>query len=221
MEHTITKFIRTIEVRSARMFRLMKEFTEWYRKEYHIHVDLSNRTMTPRNYFVYGLNIIIYDDISIYEYDSEGRGHLILRLVNSNMSKICEILGAIMRAYTFNNSSEITKKVYELSGFLGLWAPDSSRVLDPALFEDLLCKASERMSGPTKFFDGASCYSISGMIGTENYMDTLKQRRFGLINDNEYKIAEAFFKYIEDKKYEEEERQESTLDRVPVRELDY
>lgn len=206
MEHVITKFIRAMEVRSARMMRFMKEFAEWYRKEYHLHVELSNRTMTPRDYFVYGLNITIYDDISIYEYDSEGRGHLLLRLVNSNMTKICDILGAILKAYTFNNPSGITEKVYELSGFLGLWLPDSRKVLDPAILEELLFKASEKMSGPTKFFDGASCYSISGMIGTENYMDTLKESRFGLINDNEYKIAEAFFKYIEDKKYEEEER---------------
>lgn len=217
MEHVITKFVRSMEVRSARMFRFMKEFAEWYRKEYHLHVELSNRTLTPRDYFTYSLNITIYDDIEINEYDSAGRGHQLLRLVNSNMTKIFEILGAILKACTFNNSSEITEKVYELSGLLGLWAPDSSRVLDPALLEELLSKASEKMSGPTKFYDGASCFSISGMIGTNNYMDTLKKSRFSLINDNEYKIAEAFFKYVEEKKYDKEE---STLDWVPVRELD-
>lgn len=220
MEHTITKFIRTIEVRSARMFRFTKEFVEWYRKEYHIHVDLSNRTLTPRDYFVYSLNINIYDEIEINEYDSEGRGHLLLRLVNSNMSKICEILGAILKACTFNNPSEIAVKVRELSSLLRIEVPDERKLLDLAFLDELLSKANEMMSGPTKFFDGASCYSIFGMIGTENYMDKLERNRFSLINDNEYKIAEAFFKYIEDKKYEEEERQESPLDRVSVHELD-
>ena len=59
------------------------------------------------------------------------------------------------------------------------------------------------MDGPIKFFNGAGCYSLSGLKATSNYMNELKESRFALHNDNEYKIAEAFFEYLERRKRED------------------
>lgn len=50
MKLEIIKFMRVMEVRSASMMRFMKEFTEWYRKENHLHVELTNGSLTPNDY---------------------------------------------------------------------------------------------------------------------------------------------------------------------------
>lgn len=202
METVITKFMM-MEVRSVRMMRLVREFAEWYRKEYHLHVDLTNRSMIPSDYWmIHDLRCKIYDEAVINEYDTAGRGHQLLRLVNSNFAKITDLLNEILRYCSLDDGTEIETKVRDLSKLLGIENPDERKLLDPAFLQDLLSKASDMMDSPVKFFDGAGCYSISGMTGTSKYMDTLKECRFALINDNEYKIAEAFFEYVANRKWE-------------------
>ena len=200
MELEITKFMRMMELRSASMFRFIKEFAEWYRKEYHIHVELTNGSLTPNDYYIYNLHCQIYDDVSINEYDSAGRGHQLLRLVNSNLKKVTDILGNVLRYHILNDDNQVKVKVRELANLLGIEVHDDRKLLDPEFLHEILCKAGDLMKGPTQYFDGAGCYSISGMRGTKNYMEELKRNKLGsldLINDNEYKIAKAFFEYVD------------------------
>ena len=201
MELEITKFMRMMELRSASMFRFIKEFAEWYRKEYHIHVELTkDYSLAPKDYYVYNLHFQIYDDVSISEYDSNGYGHQLLRLVNSNLKRVTDILGNVLRYHTLNNDNQVKVKVRELANLLGIEVHDDRKLLDPAFLHEILCKAGDLMKGPTQYFDGAGCYSISGMRGTKNYMEELKRNKLGsldLINDNEYKIAKAFFEYVD------------------------
>lgn len=203
METSIVKFTRMMEVRSVRMMRLVKEFTEQYRKENHLHVELTNRSMIPSDYWmIHDLHCKIYDEAVINEYDTAGRGHQLLRLVNSNFAKITDLLNEILRYWSLDDGTEIETKVRDLSNLLGVENPDEGKLLDPAFLQDLLSKASDMMDSPTKFFDGAVCYSISGMRSTSKYMDVLNESRFALFNENEYKIAEAFFEYVERRKQE-------------------
>lgn len=198
MEVEITKFMKVMELRSASMLRFVKEFTEWYKKEYHIHVVLTkDYSLAPKDYYVYNLHFQIYDDVSISEYDSNGYGHQLLRLVNSNLNKVTDILGDILRYHTLNDDNQVKEKVRELSNLLRMDVHDDRKLLDPAFLHEVLCKASEMMKGPTKFFNGAGCYTISGIRGTSSYLDELKRdilNNDNLLN-NEYKIAEAFFEY--------------------------
>lgn len=198
MEETITKFMRVMELRSASMLRFVKEFTEWYQKEYLIYVVLTKGySLAPKDYYIYNLHFQVYDDISISEYDSDGYGHQLLRLVNTNLYKVTDILGNILRYCTLNDDNQVKEKVRELSNLLCIDVHDERNLLDPAFLHEVLCKANDLMKGPTKYFNGAGCYSISGIIGTSSYLDELKRNI--LINDNllnnEYKIAEAFFEY--------------------------
>lgn len=199
METVITKFMRMMEIRSVRMMRLVKEFAEQYRKENHLHVELTDRSMTPMVYNLHNLQCKIYGEAEINEYDSDGRGHQLLRLVNSNLKKVMNILSEILRYWSLDDGSEIEKQVIELSKLLGIENPDARKLLDPAFLAELLSRASDMMDGPIKFFDAAGCYSISGLNSTSKYMDRLKEDRFALIDENEYKIAEAFFEYLEQK----------------------
>lgn len=189
-----------MEIRSVSMFRFMKEFVEWYQKECHIHVELTNASLTPKDYYIYNLHCQIYDDISINEYDSAGRGHQLLRLVNSNLKKVTDILGNILRYHILDDDNQVKVKVRELSNLFGIEVHDDRKLLDPAFLHEILCKASAIMKGPTQYFNGAGCYSISGIRGTKNYMDELKRNKLGslgLMNDNEYKIAKAFLEYVD------------------------
>lgn len=197
MELAITKFMRMMEVRSVCMMRFVKEFAEWYRKENHIHVELTQGSQNPKDYFIYKLHCKIYDDVEISEYDDAGRGHQLLRLVNSNLRRLSDILGDLLKAYTFNKTEKVEQHINDLGDFLGLGiAQDSSKIMDPTLLQELLDRASENMRGPINFFNGAGCYSVSGMNNTSKYMDVMNEHKFALINENEYKIAEAFFQYI-------------------------
>lgn len=200
METVITKFMRGMEVRSVRMMHIVKEFTEWYSFWYHIHVELTEGSKKPKDYYIYNYHSSIYDDLVINEYDSEGRGNQILRLVNSNLKKVTDILGNILRYYTLDATENLVGQVMELSRLLGVENSDRKKLLDPDFLQYLLSKASDMMEGPIKFFNGAGCYSLSGLNTTSEYMNVLNENRFALLNDNEYKIAEAFFKYIENRK---------------------
>jgi hypothetical protein len=194
MELEITKFMRMMELRSASMFRFIKEFAEWYQKEYHIHVELTkDYSLAPKDYYLYNLHFQVYDDISISEYDSNGYGHRLLRLVNSNLNKVTDILGNVLRYHILNEDNQVKEKVHELANLLGIDVHDERNLLDPAFLHEVLCKASDMMKGPTKYFNGAGCYSISGIRGTSSYLEELK--RNNLINANEYKIAEGLFEY--------------------------
>lgn len=201
METVITKFMRMMEMRSVRMMHIVKEFAEQYRKENHLHVELTNRSQTPRDYYLHNLHFKIYDDVDINEYDSEGRGNQILRLVNSNLKKVTDILGDVLRFYNYGSTENMVEKVLELSKLIGVDA-GGKKHSDPAFLQEILDRAAEMMDSPIKYFNGAGCYSISGMNTTSKYMDVLNEMRFSLINDNEYKIAEAFFEYVENRKLE-------------------
>lgn len=194
METVIIKFMKVMELRSVRMMRLVKEFAEEYRKENHPNVELTEGSQTPWNYYIFNYHSSIYDDVEIREYDRAGRGYQLLRLVNPNLRNVTDILGNILRYWTFNDGTEIEKQVMKLSKLLG--------VEKSASLQDLLSRASDMMDGPIKFYNGAGCYSISGMNTTSKYMDVLKENRFALHNENEYKIAEAFFEYLERRKQE-------------------
>lgn len=197
MELEITKFMRVMELRSASMMRFMKEFAEWYRKENHLHVELTNYSLTPNDYYIYNLHSQIYDDIEISEYDSDGRGHQLLRLVNSNLKKVTDILGNVLKYHILNDLIIVIESVRELANLLGIDVYDDRMLLSPSFLHDLLSKASDMMKGPTQYFDGAGCYSISGLNGTNRYMDELRRNRLSLVNDNEFKIAKAFFEYVD------------------------
>ena len=92
-------------------------------------------------------------------------------------------------------------KVLELSRLLGVDG-GGKKHRDPAFLQEILDRAAEMMDSPIKFFNGAGCYSLSGLKSTSNYMNELKESRFALHNENEYKIAEAFFEYLERRKQE-------------------
>jgi len=201
METVIIKFMKLMEMRSVRMMHLVKEFAEQYRKENHIHVELTENSKTPKDYYIYNYHSSIYDDVEISEYDSAGRGHQLLRLVNSNLKKVTDILGNILRFYNYGATEDMVGKVLELSRLLGVDA-GGKKHRDPAFLQEILDRAAEMMEGPIKFFNAAGCYSISGLNKTSEYMNRLKEERFALHNDNEYKIAEAFFEYLERRKLE-------------------
>ena len=201
METVIIKFMKLMEMRSVRMMHLVKEFAEQYRKENHIHVELTEGSKKPRDYYIYNYHSSIYDDLVISEYDSAGRGNQILRLVNSNLKKVTDILGNILRFYNYGATEDMVGKVLELSRLLGVDG-GGKKHRDPAFLQEILDRAAEMMDGPIKFFNGAGCYSLSGLKATSNYMNELKESRFALHNDNEYKIAEAFFEYLERRKRE-------------------
>ena len=203
METVIIKFMKVMELRSVRMMRLVKEFAEEYRREYHLHVELTEGSKTPKDYYIYNYHSSIYDDLVISEYDTAGRGNQIFRLVNSNLKKVTDILGNVLRYYTLNSPEFVGKQVRELANLLGVENPDDGKHTDPGYLSELLSKASEMMEGPIKFFNGAGCYSISGINRTSDYMNVLKENRFALLNENEYKIAEAFFEYLERRKRED------------------
>ena len=194
MDLEIIKFMKMMEVRSVNMMRFVKNFTEWYRKENHLHVELSQ---TPNDHYIYDHRFSIYDDIDIREYDSSGRGYLLLRLVNSNLKKVSSILGDIRRYCILNANDQVKEQILELSKLLGIRDLVENKIMDPTLLHDLLSKASDMMRGPINFFNGAGCYSVSGLNTTSKYMDVLKEDKFALFNENEYKIAESFFEYIE------------------------
>lgn len=199
MELEIIKFMRVMELRSVSMMRFVKRFAEWYQKEYHIHVELTDGSLTPNDYYIYNLHSKIYDNIEISEYDSAGRGHQLLRLVNSNLKKVTDILGNILRYHVVNDDNQVKEKVRELSHLFGIDVDDKRKLLSPAFLHDLLSNASNMMNGPTKYFDAAGCYSISGLNGTNRYMEELRRNRLSLVNDNEFKIAKAFFEYVDQK----------------------
>lgn len=202
METVIIKFMKMLEMRSVRMMHIVKEFAEQYRKENHLHVELTEGSKTPRDYYIFNYHSSIYDDLVISEYDSEGRGNQILRLVNSNLKKVTDILGDILRYYDLGATENMVGKVLELSRLLGVECSDRKKLLDPAFLEDLLSRARDMMDSPIKYFNGAGCYSLSGLKSTSNYLNELKENRFALLNENEYKIAEAFFEYLERLKQE-------------------
>lgn len=201
METVIIKFMKMMEMRSVRMMHLVKEFAEQYRRENHIHVELTEGSKTPRDYYIYNYHSSIYDDLVISEYDSAGRGNQILRLVNSNLKRVTDILGYVLRYYNYGSTENMVEKVLELSRFVGVDG-GGKKHRDSAFLQEILDRAAEMMEGPIKFFNGAGCYSLSGLNGTSNYMNVLKENRFALHNENEYKIAEAFFEYLERRKRE-------------------
>lgn len=201
METVIIKFMKLMEMRSVRMMHLVKEFAEQYRMENHIHVELTENSKKPRDYHIYNYLSSIYDDVEISEYDSAGRGHQLLRLVNSNLKKVTDILGDVLRYYNYGATEDMVGKVLELSRLIGVDGGQKKHS-DPAFLQEILDRAAEMMEGPIKFFNGAGCYSLSGLKATSNYMNELKESRFALHNDNEYKIAEAFFEYLERRKQE-------------------
>lgn len=202
METVIIKFMKLMEMRSVRMMHLVKEFAEQYRKENHIHVELTENSKKPRDYYIYNYHSSIYDDVEISEYDSAGRGHQLLRLVNSNLKKVTDILGDVLRYYNYGATEDMVGKVLELARLVGVDG-GGKKHSDPAFLQEILDRAAVMMEGPIKFFNGAGCYSISGMNKTSEYMNRLKGDRFALHNDNEYKIAEAFFEYLERRKRED------------------
>lgn len=201
METVIIKFMKLMEMRSVRMMHLVKEFTEQYRRENHLHVELTEASQKPRDYYIYNYHSSIYDDLVISEYDSAGRGNQILRLVNSNLKRVTDILGDVLRYYNLGATENMVGKVLELSRFVGVDG-GGKKHRDPAFLQEILDRAAEMMEGPIKFFNGAGCYSLSGLKATSNYMNELKENRFALHNENEYKIAEAFFEYLERRKRE-------------------
>lgn len=201
METVIIKFMKLMEMRSVRMMHLVKEFAEQYRNENHIHVELTENSKTPKDYYIYNYHSSIYDDVEISEYDSAGRGHQLLRLVNSNLKKVTDILGDVLKYYNLGATENMVGKVLELSRLLGVDG-GGKKHRDPAFLQEILERAAKMMEGPIKFFNGAGCYSLSGLKTTSNYMNELKGSRFALHNENEYKIAEAFFEYLERRKQE-------------------
>ena len=201
METVIIKFMKLMEMRSVRMMHLVKEFAEQYRKENHLHVELTENSKTPRDYYIYNYHASIYDDVEISEYDSAGRGNQLLRLVNSNLKRVTDILGDVLKYYNLGATENMVGKVLELARLIGVDG-GGKKHRDPAFLQEILDRAAELMDGPINFFNGAGCYSISGMNKTSEYMTRLKGDRFALHNDNEYKIAEAFFKYLESRNRE-------------------
>lgn len=201
METVIIKFMKMMEMRSVRMMHIVKEFAEQYRKENHLHVELTEGSKTPRDYYIFNYHASIYDDLVISEYDTAGRGNQILRLVNSNLKKVTDILGNVLRFYNYGSTESMIEKVLELSKLIGVDA-GGKKHSDPVFLQEILDRAAEMMDSPIKYFNGASCYSLSGLKSTSNYMNELKENRFALHNENEYKIAEAFFEYLERRKQE-------------------
>lgn len=190
-----------MEMRSVRMMHIVKEFAEQYRKENHLHVELTEGSKTPRDYYIFNYHSSIYDDLVISEYDSAGRGNQILRLVNSNLKKVTDILGDVLRFYNLGATENMVGKVLELSRLIGVDG-GGKKHRDPAFLQEILDRAAEMMDSPIKYFNGAGCYSLSGLKSTSNYMKELNENRFALHNENEYKIAEAFFEYLERRKQE-------------------
>lgn len=201
METVIIKFMKMMEMRSVRMMHLVKEFAEQYRSENHIHVELTENSKKPRDYYIYNYHSSIYDDVEISEYDSAGREHQLLRLVNSNLKKVTDILGDVLKYYNLGATENMVGKVLELSRLVGVDG-GGRKHRDPDFLQEILDRAAEMMEGPIKFFNGAGCYSLSGLNKTSEYMNELKGSRFALHNENEYKIAEAFFEYLERRKQE-------------------
>lgn len=203
MRFLALKFVKAMELRSAKMLRYIQEFTEQYNREHHdlvkVQVDLHG---VGKDWLFANL----YDDINIRQ-TRVGEEHQVLRLVNSNfkgfLQRLKELVDLEEKTRESDlegmiNSEKYRKAMLSLFDFFGARDElDRSLIYHISQFKKILKIADERMNGPMKWFSGATSQTLAGMIGLADYKRRLEEEKEYLMRRDEYTFGIECMDYLE------------------------
>lgn len=203
MRFLALKFVKAMELRSAKMLRYLQEFTEQYNREHH---DLIKVQVELHGVGKDWLFANIYDDINIRQ-TRVGEEHQVLRLVNSNfrgfLQRMKEVVDLDEKPKESDlegmiESEKFRKAMLNLFDFFGERDQlDRSLIYHISQFKKILNIANERMNGPMNWFSGATCQTLSGMIGLGDYKRRLEEEREFLMREGEYTFGVECLDYLE------------------------
>lgn len=199
MEHLIGKFLKMMELRSVRFLHRVEEITKQYQAEHDTYPDIIAK---PHQFQIADLTCDFYDDVRIDHYKKNGVGHRVLEIVNSNFNRVADMLNELLVAYNAPGTRRnlIEDNLKQLDNFLGLPGFNPPRLLTDDEFidaskvalEEILNSTSEMMKDPMDFYSGATCVTMSGMVGIKDYLKKLKEEDQIPMWD-EVDFAEFFF----------------------------
>lgn len=182
MEYLIAKFLKMMELRSVRFLHRVEEITKQYQAEHDTFPDIIAK---PHQFQIDNLTCDFYDDVRVDHYKKNGVGHLVLEIVNSNFSRVADMLNGLLVAYNAPGTRRnlIEDNLRQLDNFLGLHGFNPPRLLTDDEFidasrvalEEILDSTSEMMKDPMDFYSGATCVTMSGMVGIKDYLKKLKE----------------------------------------------
>lgn len=203
MRFLALKFVKAMELRSAKMLHYLQEFTEQYNREHH---DLIKVQVELHGVGKDWLFANIYDDINIKQ-TRVGEEHQVLRLVNSNFKRFLDKMKAVVDLDEKSrepdldgmiDSENYRKAMLDLFDFFGERDQlDRTLIYHISQFKKILDIANERMKGPMNWFNGATCNSLAGMIGIRDYKNRLEEDREYLIREGEYYFGVECLDYLE------------------------
>ena len=74
---------------------------------------------------------------------------------------------------------------------------DRTLIYHISQFKKILDIANERMNGPMKWFNGATCNSLAGMVSISDYKRRLEEDKVFLIREGEYYFGVECLDYLE------------------------
>ncbi len=197
------KFVKAMELRSAKMLRYLQEFTEQYNREHH---DLIKVQIELHGVGKDWLFANLYDDINIKQ-TRVGEEHQVLRLVNSNFKGFLQRMKEVVDLEEKTHESDLEgmiesekyrKAMLSLFDFFG--ARDElnrNLIYHISQFKKILKIADERMKGPMNWFSGATSQTLSGMVGLKYYKDRLNEEKEYLMRKDEYTFGIECLNYLE------------------------
>lgn len=203
MRFLALKFVKAMELRSAKMLRYLQEFTDQYNREHH---DLIKVQVELHGVGKDWLFANIYDDINIRQ-TRVGEEHQVLRLVNSNFKGFLQRMKDVVDLDEKSrepdldgmiDSENYRKAMLSLFDFFGQRDElDRTLIYHISQFKKILKIADERMKGPMNWFSGATCQTLSGMIGLNDYKRRLDEEREFLMREGEYTFGVECLDYLE------------------------
>lgn len=203
MRFLALKFVKSMELRSAKMLRYLQEFTKQYNREHH---DLIKVEVELHGVGKDWLFANLYDDINIRQ-TRVGEEHQVLRLVNSNFRGFLQRMKEVVDLDEKPRESELEgmiesekyrKAMLDLFDFFGERDQlDRTLIYHISQFKKILNIASERMNGPMNWFTGATSNSLSGMIGLKDYKRRLEEDKEYLLHRGEYTFGIECLDYLE------------------------
>lgn len=203
MRFLALKFVKAMELRSAKMLHYIQEFTEQYNREHH---DLIKVQVELHGVGKDWLFANLYDDINIKQ-TRVGEEHQVLRLVNSNFKRFLDKMKAVVDLEEKSKEADLEgmiesekyrKAMLDLFDFFGERDQlDRTLIYHISQFKKILDIANERMNGPMKWFNGATCNSLAGMVGISDYKRRLEEDREFLIREGEYYFGVECLDYLE------------------------
>lgn len=203
MRFLALKFVKAMELRSAKMLHYIQEFTEQYNREHH---DLIKVQVELHGVGKDWLFANLYDDINIKQ-TRVGEEHQVLRLVNSNFKRFLDKMKAVVDLDEKShepdldgmiNSENYRKAMLDLFDFFGERDQlDRTLIYHISQFKKILKIADERMKGPMNWFSGATSQTLAGMIGLNDYKRRLEEEREYLLHKGEYYFGVECMDYLE------------------------